>query len=141
MNLSLLYFSFDLFRPFTQRQADALHQPNTTETFHKHVLHFSIARVLFIPLPMTLMDLVHSRHGGQMLMLKHSPFVQILDVNQCKQQLISMLNKKIRDHQHLYDPFNNHYDCLKLLIRQVIKYNALRGAGEVRLVCFLFYFI
>ena len=31
----------------------------------------------------------------------------------------------------LYRPFENYNDCLKLLVRGVIKYNCMRGANEV----------
>jgi hypothetical protein len=46
--------------------------------------------------------------------------------------------KKIRMNGN-YDPYNNHDDCLKLLVRCTLKYNALRGASEVSSMVFLFF--
>lgn len=40
-----------------------------------------------------------------------------------------------------YDPFNNHMDCLKLLIRGTLKYGALRGSSEVSLIVSFFFII
>jgi len=37
-----------------------------------------------------------------------------------------------------YKPFENHTDCLHLLVRATLKYGALRGSSEVSF-CFFYY--
>jgi hypothetical protein len=130
-----------LFRPFTQRQADALHQPNTTETFHKHVFAFLHRKGVVYSFTNDFNGPGSFQAWWTNAYAEAQSFRSNIGCKPMQAAVDPNAEQKIRDHQHLYDPFNNHYDCLKLLIRQVIKYNALRGAGEVRLVCFLFYFI
>ena len=134
-----ILFLFFFFRPFTEEQAKALKQPNTLKTFHKKLFSFFHRKGVIYSFTKDFNEPggFHAWHTevyglGQQFRpdLGNKPNQAAVDPD---------AEAKIRTFGK-YDPYNNHNDCLKLLIRQTMKYGALRGSLEVSSL-FYFYFL
>ena len=124
--LPLLFFT----RPFTKEMACAIYQPNSVETMHKKLFSFLATRgVLY-----SFSHDFNQEGGFQAYWIQLYAMAQSFrdDLGNKPHQAAVDFNseKKIRECGR-YDPFQNYNDMLKLLVRNVIKYFALRGSLEV----------
>jgi len=132
------------YRPFTQEQANALCQPNTTQTFFKHIFScFSNSSVIY-----KLQDKEFHKTGGFQAYWKTAfedaaPFRKDLGKKPTQAAVDYNAEAKIRENGN-YSPFTNYDDCIDLLARSIMTTFALRGRREVSsmmVISFSYFFI
>ena len=115
-------------------------QPNTVQTFHKHFFAFLKRKGVFYSFKHDFNDEGGFQAWWSEVYSLAQPFRKDIGNKPLQAAVDPDAEQKIRTNGN-YDPFNNHDDCLKLLVRSTLKYNALRGASEVSLFCLFIYFI
>jgi len=113
-------------------------QPNTVQTFHKHFFAFLKRKGVFYSFKHDFNDCGGFLAWWTDVYAIAQPFRKDIGNKPFQAAVDPDAEKKIRMNGN-YDPFNNHDDCLKLLVRCTLKYNALRGASEVSLFIYFIY--
>lgn len=130
-------FVFFFISPFTIEHANAIHQPNSTATFHKHIFSYLKKRGIVFSAKNDF-NCVGGFQAFYVKLFELASKVRLDFGNKPQQAAVDPeAELKIRQ-SNKYQPFVNHTDCLYLLIRAVMKIGCLRGSTEVSN---LFYFI
>ena len=110
--------------------ADAIYQPNTMETFHKHIFLWWKSRGVIY----SFYNDFNGEGGFQGwwtdLYKRAQKFRDDLGLKPQQASVNPKAEQKIRENGN-FQPFSDYDDCLMLLIRGVIKYNCMRGSQEV----------
>jgi hypothetical protein len=114
-------------------------QPNTVQTFHKHFFAFLKRKGVIYSFKHDFNDEGGFHAWWNEVYALSQPFRKDIGNKPLQAAVDPNAEAKIRENGN-YKPFSNHDDCLKLLVRATLKYNALRGASEVSCLLLLFYF-